>query len=129
MSHAITLNSKARADTVLPRALSWIYKRIEAGKPVRLTLDEESRTLPQNAHIHPLVREIAKAAGRTTDEDSLQTLRYLLLEMWRHETHRKPVLERSLDGLRWVDVSGGTSDLDKPDCSEFIEWMRAHIYA
>lgn len=127
MSHAITLNSKARADTVLPRALSWIYKRIEAGKPVRLTLDEESRTIPQNSHIHPLVREIAKATERPTDEDSLQTLRYLLLEMWRHETKRTPVLERSLDGLRWVDVSGGTSDLDKPDCSEFIEWMRAQV--
>jgi hypothetical protein len=28
-----------------------------------------------------------------------------------------------MDGLRWVNVDTGTSDLDKPDCSEFIEWM------
>lgn len=88
-------------------------------------VEPPKRSLPQNSAIHPIVTEIAKAAGRPTDEESLRTLRYLLLEAWRNETRRPPQFERSLDGMRLVDVSKGTSDLDKPDCSEFIEFLRA----
>jgi hypothetical protein len=78
------------------------------------------------------VARIAKACNRQTDTDSLRKLRYLLLEQWRHETNRSPMFERSYDGMRWVSVDSGTSDLDKPDCTEFIEWLiaqEAMLYA
>ena len=68
---------------------------------------------------------LAKALGRPTDVESLRQLRYLLLEQWRHETGRPPMFQRSYDGMRWVCVDKGTSDLDKPDCSEFIEFLLA----
>jgi hypothetical protein len=96
-----------------------------AGQRLRLSVAEEKRTPPQNSLIHPVIREIAVEADRPTDEESLRVLRYLLLEQWRSETRRAPLFERSLDGLRWVDVNRGTSDLDKPDCSEFIDWLHA----
>jgi hypothetical protein len=86
-------------------------------------LDPPKRTLDQNSMIHPVVEKIARLLKRPTDKESLRQLRYLLLEQWQHETNRPPMFERSYDGQRWVSVNKGTSDLDKPDCSEFIEWM------
>ena len=123
MSHTITLRTPAQADSILSRAAEWIRRRVSDGRAVVLTLEDERRSLPQNHHIHPVVRRLAKALGRPTDEESLRRLRYLLLEQWRHETGRNPMFERSIDGLRWVSVDKGTSDLDKPDCSEFIDWL------
>jgi hypothetical protein len=90
-----------------------------------VTVSPPTRSLSQNSMIHPVVTTLAKALGRPTDVESLRKLRYLLLEQWRNETGRPPEFERSLDGMRWVVVNKGTSDLDKPDCSEFIEWMLA----
>jgi hypothetical protein len=90
-----------------------------------VTIKPPTRTLAQNSAIHPVIKEIAVEAERPTDEESLRVLRYLLLEQWRAETKRPPLFERSLDGMRLVDVSSGTSDLDKPDCSEFIDWLQA----
>jgi hypothetical protein len=93
----------------------------------RVRLDPPKRSLDQNAAIHPIILEIAKAAGRGTDVESLRVLRYLLLEQWRSETKRPPMFERSLDEMRFVDVSQGTSELDKPDCSEFIDFLQAFL--
>lgn len=90
-----------------------------------VTFAPKKRTLPQNAHIHPVIERLADALKRPKDEESLRKLRWLLLEQWRHETGRNPLFERSMDGMRWVSVDKGTSDLDKPDCSEFIDWLIA----
>ncbi len=125
MTHTVTISTAQHAASVLASAAEWIKRRVMAGRSVRLSLSEERRTLPQNSLIHPTVAELAKAMDRPTDKESLRKLRYLLLEQWRAETGRMPLFERSIDGLRWVEVSTGTSDLDKPDCSEFIDWMMA----
>ena len=97
----------------------------EAPQGWRVKVEPPKRTLEQNAAIHPLIEEIAKAAGKPLDDESLRVLRYLMLEQWRAETKRQPMFERSLDGMRLVDVSKGTSDLHKPDCSEFLDWLGA----
>lgn len=125
MSHTVTLNNWQHASNVLTTATDWIKRRVMAGKPVTLTLADAKRTLPQNRHIHPVIAKLARALNRPTDVESLRKLRYLLLEQWRHETGRAPIFERSFDGMRWVSVDKGTSDLDKPDCTEFIEWLLA----
>jgi hypothetical protein len=104
-------------------AVQWIER--EAPEGWRVECKPPKRTLDQNSLIHPTIATIAKALGRATDTESLRQLRYLLLEQWRFETQRRPVYERSYDGMRWVCVDKGTSDLDKPDCSEFIEWLLA----
>ena len=125
MTHTATLHTWPQAAAIIERASEWIRRRVEAGKPVRLTLAEQRRTLPQNSMVHPVVAVIAKKLGRPTDREALRKLRYLLLEQWRFETGRAPMFERSFDGLRWVAVDSGTSDLDKPDCSEFLDWLVA----
>lgn len=90
-----------------------------------VTVKPPGRTLDQNSLIHPCIESIAIALGRPTDKESLRQLRYLLLEQWAHETNRPPMFQRSFDGQRWVSVNKGTSDLDKPDCREFIEFLIA----
>ena len=97
----------------------------EAPSGYVVTVKPPGRTLAQNSMVHPVVTNLAKLLGRPTDVESLRKLRYLLLEQWMHETNRPPQFERSFDGMRWVSVNKGTSDLEKPDCSEFIEWMLA----
>jgi hypothetical protein len=90
-----------------------------------VTIGPPGRTPDQNALIHPTVSSIAQALGRPSDKESLRQLRYLLLEQWMHETQRPPMFQRSFDGQRWVSVNKGTSDLDKPDCRDFIEFLIA----
>jgi hypothetical protein len=101
------------------------YIRDSAPDGYVVTIKPPARTLDQNSLIHPTVAEIAKKLGRAVDKESLRQLRYLLLEQWMHETNRPPMFQRSFDGARWVSVNKGTSDLDKPDCSEFIEFLKA----
>ena len=97
----------------------------EAQEGYRVVVEPPKRTLDQNSLIHPVIGVLAGHLGRPVDVESLRQLRYLLLEQWRHETDRRPLFQRSYDGQRWVSVDKGTSDLDKPDCSEFIEWLLA----
>ena len=125
MSHSVTLTNKAQALDALDKCRAWILRRVEMGRHVVLSLQEEQRTLPQNRHIHPLVEEIAKDIGRATDRESLDDLRWLLVEKWRHETGKPGRWIRSLDGLRMVDVSNRTSAMDKVSASEFLEWLIA----
>lgn len=109
-------------DAVRRRAVAAVA---EADEGWRVKIEPPKRTLDQNALIHPTIATLARALGRPTDVESLRQLRYLLLEQWRHETGRPPMFQRSYDGLRWVCVDKGTSDLDKSDCSEFIEFLLA----
>ena len=98
---------------------------VEAPAGYVVTVAPPSRTLDQNALIHPTISSIAQSLGRPIDKEGLRQLRYLLLEQWMHETGRPPMFQRSFDGARWVSVNKGTSDLDKPDCSSFIEFLMA----
>lgn len=125
MSHSETFTSWPECHAWLTRLSAWCKANTLQGRAVTVSAKQVRRTLPQNSLIHPAIERIAKALERPTDTESLRRLRYLLLEQWRHETHRNAQFERSFDGLRWVNVDKGTSDLDKPDCSEFIEFLMA----
>jgi len=104
------------------RAMSAVA---DAPEGYTVKVSPPTRSLAQNSMVHPVVETLARLLDRPTDKESLRQLRYLLLEQWMHETNRQPQFQRSFDGMRWVSVNKGTSDLDKPDCSEFIEWMLA----
>lgn len=121
MTHAITLRNTQQARETLASAWEWIKRRTSEGKPVRLTLAEEPRSLPQNDRMQAVVRELGRSLGYS-DHDRL---RALLVEQWRHETERKPIHVSSLDGQRLVDVSLRTSAMDKAEASEFLEWLEA----
>lgn len=121
MNHSITLRNTAEGHEVFTKAWNWAKARLSAGKPVRLSIGEEQRTLPQNDHIQRLVRSIGGLIGNK-DHDNL---RVLLVEQWRFETNKPPIHAKSFDGSRWIDVSNRSSGLDKSAGSEFIEWLQA----
>lgn len=121
MTHSITLYSAQQGHETLAKVWAWAKPRLIAGRKVRLSVAEEKRSLPQNDHIQRKVRDICAQVGRK-DHD---TVRALLVEQWRHETQRPQQFVPSMDGLRMVDVSNRSSALDKPDASEFLEWLIA----
>jgi hypothetical protein len=125
VNYFAVLHNPQQAHAAITALYQTLKPWLVAGTKFHLKVTQEKRSMPQNSKIHPVVREIAEGAKRPTDEESLRVLRYLLLEAWRNETGRKPMYERSLDGMRIVNVDSGTSDLDKPDCSEFIDWLEA----
>jgi hypothetical protein len=125
VSYNVCITSLPQARDVLARLGDWVARRVGDGQPVHLTVSQEKRTPAQNRHIHPVVGRLAVILGRPVDKASLDELRWLLKEQWRTETKRPAKYVRSLDGLRMVDVSNRTSDLDKSDASEFIDWMLA----
>ena len=125
MTHSATLTSWNDAHPWMVRAAAWVKAHTQAGRPVVVTVARPPRTSPQNRHIHPVVERIAIKAGRPADKASLDELRWLLVEAWRHETRRPARYVPSLDGLRMVDVSNRTSALDKADASEFLDWLLA----
>ncbi len=121
MTHTTTLYSAAQGHQTLAQVWAWAKPKLLQGTKLRLSIGEEKRSLPQNDHIQKLVRNIGAKIGRR-DHDKL---RLLLCEQWRTETKRPAMFMPSLDGLRMVDVSNSTSNLDKGDGSEFIEWLIA----
>jgi hypothetical protein len=125
VNYFAVLHNAQQAHACITAMYQTLKPWLVAGHKFHLKVTQEKRSTPQNSKIHPVVREIAEAAKRPTDDESLRVLRYLLLEKWRYDTGRRPMFERSLDGMRMVNVDSGTSDLDKPDCSEFIEFLLA----
>jgi ribosomal protein L30/L7E len=125
MKHYAVLHDPQQGYQCLLRTWELVKPWLVSGHKLELRISPPKRTLDQNALIHPLVGKIARAANRATDEESLRVLRWLFVEQWRSETGRPPLYEKSLDGLRLVNVTSGTSELDKPDCSEFIDWLYA----
>jgi hypothetical protein len=123
MTHAITLFNAQQGHEVISSLWTWLKPRLLQGRSVTLSVAEEKRTLPQNDKLQKLVREIGKAI----DYKDHDLLRVLLCEKWRHETSRPAQYVRSLDGLRMVDVSNRTSNKDKGDMSEFIEWLESEL--
>lgn len=125
MTHTATFTDWPSAHAWLQRLAAWAKGNTLQGQAVTIIAKQARRTVPQNNHLQPIVAKIAKAVGRSADEESLRVLRRLLVEQWESETGRPPQVVRSWDGLRWVGVSRGTSDLDKPECAEFIDWLIA----
>lgn len=121
MTHTVTLTDWPTAQSTLRKLADWIKARTLAGRAVVLSVADERRSKPQNDHIHPVVRRICAAIGRT----DVDYVRALLVEQWRHETRRPRQYQVSLDGLRMVDMSFSTAAMDKSDCSDFLDWLIA----
>ena len=87
-----------------------------------LRIDPPKRTLNQNGLIHPVVRQIQvymEANGAPKRPESWW--RYYLLGKYRgQEVVQDP---DGSGGIVVINRSTGTSDLDKDEASEFIEWL------
>lgn len=89
-----------------------------------LTVAPPKRTLNQNGLIHPVIRQIQvfmEANGAPKRPESWW--RYYLLGKYKgQEVVQDP---DGSGGIVVINRSTGTSDLDKEEASEFIEWLYA----
>lgn len=123
MSHTITLVNVEQAHQAISNAWQGLIKPVvSAGKRLTVSIKEEKRSLPQNDALQAIVRSIG---AKINYQGSHDKLRRLLREQFNAETGRPPQYEPSWDGKRMLDVSMFTSEAEKPDCSEFIEWLKA----
>ena len=124
--HTVTIATTSQAAEIIEKAAAWIRRRVESGKRVRLTLADEKRTLSQNDHVQKIARIIAAQIGRdVSDDEDFRVFRRLLVAAWIKDTNKKRKYAISLDGEDMIDVTPGSSELDKPDCSEFLVWLIA----
>lgn len=122
MSTAVTLfDVRGGYEAISALWQQAIKPRLAQGHKLTVSVTEPKRTLPQNEAIQGLVRSIGKKIARE-DHD---VLRCLLMEQFNHETSRPPQHVSSWDGKRLVDVSNRSSALEKPEGSDFIEWLKA----
>lgn len=106
-----------------------IQRGLKAG-PVKVILTREGRTEPQNDHLHPVIREIAKYMEEAGAPKRSETWwRYYFLGKWEgQEMLPDPMvyLHGKMDGTENFIVmnrKGGTSGLTKGEASDFLEFL------
>lgn len=90
-----------------------------------MTLQEQTRTLAQNAMIQPLIREFAQKAGKVKVNGEPTALdaddwRPILVSAFKKETGRLVEFDGSL-----IMLGGRTRDMGKREASEFVEFIHA----
>ena len=90
-----------------------------------MTLQEQTRTLAQNAMIQPLVREFAQKAGPVMVNGTLTPLdaddwRPILVSAFKKETGRLVEFDGHL-----IMLGGRTRDMGKREATEFVEFIHA----
>lgn len=118
-------NARAR----MAAAWSEACRYLEAGKPVRLTLDEAkpSRTLDQNALFHALCGDLAgqrQWAGQRIDTEGWKRL---LVDAWARAENKSPGhIVPSLDGQSVVALGIQTRRLKVMEMAELIEFTYSY---
>ena len=115
---------------MMEKISNMILGGLQAG-PVVVVLTRENRTLPQNDHIHPIVRKIGKyMMEHGAPKRSEEWWRYYLVGKWQGQ-------EILPDPLSLIDINdfnirpetfivmnkSRTSELTKEQASEFLEWL------
>ena len=125
MSHTITLESPQQAHEVWTRAWQWVKGRTLQGRRVTLTLQDETRSLEQNALLHALLTEIARTnewAGKRRDVD---TWKRLFVAAWSRAKGESVEVLPALDGHGVDIVFRRTSRMSKAEVSDLIEYVSA----
>jgi len=117
-----TIRSEDQIGSAVWWAGEMIRKALKAGD-VLLVLTRPQRTLAQNDHLHPVIRQIAKYMqdnGAPRRKESWW--RYYLLGKWQGQE----VLPDPMgDGFIVMSKISGTSELTKAQAGEFLEWLYA----
>lgn len=110
----------------LVRLFHDLKRYVSDGVVLELTVEQydPARTIPQNDHIHPLVRQIKRHLERSgaTERPEEWWRGYLVAEYAGQE-----VIPSRHEPGKYVVVNklGGTSAMKKVEASEFIEWLYA----
>jgi len=109
---------------VVGRLVAEIQERVQSG-PVRVTVDEPKRTLPENALLHALISELARKVEWAGAKRDVETWKRLLVSAWCRAEGKALTILPALDGNGVELVPVRTSNLGKRACAELIEFIYA----
>lgn len=102
-----------------------IKPHLIAGHRLRVTVEQETRSLDQNAKLHATLGEIARAVewgGRKWDTEDWKRL---LTAAWLRTKKEAPVMLPAVDGAGFDVLYRRTSQLTKAECSDLLEYVIA----
>ena len=120
------LHNYQQAHQTILDLMPRIKARLQSGNVLTLTIQEDARSLDQNAMFHALIGQIAKQAQHMGATWDIEAWKRLLTHEWAKETGRKAgQLVASLDGKDIVQLGIQTRKFSKQEASEFTEWVLA----
>lgn len=125
MTHTVTLKSWQQAHPILQRTAEWIKGRTLQGRPVVLTVGEETRNLAQNALLHALLTDIAKSHEWAGAKRDAETWKRLMVGAWCRANGEQIELLPALDGHGVEVVFRRTSKMTKVEVADLIEFIHA----
>lgn len=110
-------------------AFSSLWPQIKAllvaGHRLKVTVEQETRSVDQNAKLHATLAEIARQVewgGRKWD---VEDWKRLLTAAWLRTRRESPVMLPAVDGAGFDVLYRRTSQLTKAECSELLEYVIA----
>lgn len=125
MTHSVTLYSPTQAHEALAKLWTWIKPRVMAGRKLRLSIEEEKRSLPQNAKLHALLTDIARTTEWAGKKRSVEVWKRLVTAAWLRARGESVEVLPALDGHGVDIVWRPTSKLSIAECSELLEFVLA----
>ncbi len=120
------LHNYQQAHQTILELMPRIKSRLQSGNVLTLTIQEDTRSLDQNAMFHALIGQIAKQAQHMGATWDIEAWKRLLTHEWAKETGRQAgQLVASLDGKDIVQLGIQTRKFSKQEASEFTEWVLA----
>lgn len=125
MKHAFTLREPVQAHAVLAEIWKVIKPYLIAGHRLVLKVETEKRNLDQNAKLHAMLSEIALAKEWAGKRRDAETWKRLMVAAWCRARGEAVEFLPALDGQGVDIVFRRTSELDKAECAELIEFVQA----
>lgn len=125
MRHSATLSNAQHGHEMLRRAWEWAKPRLIAGHRIVLSLEEETRSGPQNRLLHAKLGDIAKRREWAGKKWDLEVWKRLLVAAWLRASGKSVMLLPALDGMGVDAVFQPTHKLSKAECADLIDWIDA----
>ncbi len=119
MSHTTTLHNAQQAHETLRKLWDWAKPRLIAGTKLRLTVAEETRSLPQNSRMWAMLGEVSRQVdwyGQKLDAED-----------WKHVFTAAMKKQRTVPGIDggFVVLGQSTSKMSKAELGELMDLIEA----
>ena len=125
MTHSSVLTNAQQGHATLAKLWDWLKPRLLAGHRITLSVEEERRSLEQNAALHAALTDVAKQcewAGRKWD---VTDWKRLLTAAWMRAEGQSAVVVPALDGAGIDVLYRHTSRMSKTELSSLLDYTHA----
>lgn len=123
--HLVVLREPVEARNVLDRLWHWLKPRLMSGHLVELSVSAPKRTLPQNSLLHATLTDIARRREWAGRRIGVEEWKRLFTAAWLRARGEQVVLLPALDGHGYDVVFRRTSELNKAEMAELIDYINA----